>query len=73
MPASISYTTVLSLIIPKKNETAIFLSTMHRTAPIEQDTMKSEVIQFYNKTKGMWTHWTSTVTHILYQEKLDAH
>jgi hypothetical protein len=48
-----------------KNKSALLLSAIHRTAPVDQDTMKPEIIQFYNKTKEMWTHWTSTATHIL--------
>lgn len=54
--------------ISQKNKIALLLSAVHRTAPIVQDTMKSEIIQFYNKTKGMWTHWTSTATHSVSRE-----
>jgi hypothetical protein len=44
-----------------------FLSIMHKAAAIDQDTMKPEITQIYKKkTKGVWTHWTSYATHILY-------
>lgn len=37
---------------PKKNKAVILLSTMHNDASINSEPKKSEVIQFYNSTKG---------------------
>jgi hypothetical protein len=52
MPARISRTTDLSHIYSKDEKSVVFLSTMNKTAAIDQDTMKPESIQFHNKTKG---------------------
>ena len=37
---------------PKKNKSVVLLSTMHHDAAVDAETKKSEIIHFYNSTKG---------------------
>jgi hypothetical protein len=52
MSGCISRITERGLIYSKDKTSVVFLSTMNKTAAIDQDTMKPEIIQFYNITKG---------------------
>jgi hypothetical protein len=37
---------------PKKNTSAVLLSTMHNDASVDTETKKPEIVHFYNSTKG---------------------
>ena len=49
------FTKDLTLVsyVPKKNKSVVFLSSLHHDSAICSDSGKLEIIEFYNKTKGV--------------------
>ena len=41
---------------PKKNKSIVLLSSLHHDSVICRDSGKTEIIEFYNKTKGSSRH-----------------